>query len=463
MKNEYKRLFQNIGIFTLANFTSRFLNFLILPLYTHYLSTEEYGIIDLVNTLIQLLFPIFSITIVDAVLRYAISDQDNKDDCFGIGIKIIIIGCFPIIIGGIVINYFIRNSVLVICFIFIYIVQAFNSLFSAFAKAINKTKQMALITTVTSLIILSFNVLFVAFLQKGIVGYWISTILGNLVGIFLYVPLCRIDNHFKKLKNPMNKSLAKKMITYSFPLIPNALFWWINSSLDRWTLTLITSMSLVGLYSCANKLPSILSIINTIFYQAWNLSLIQNENNKKRKVFFENTYQMYNELIFCCTIGIIWLCKFAAKFMFSNDFYQAWIYVPVLTFGVYINSLNSFLGSLFTAENQTNIIFFTTLTGSIANLVLNFPLVFLWKGMGAAIATLISYGIVWVMRAYKIKYTFNVNINWKLTIIQTIVLFIQCIIIMKNILWYITTIFVICYCLIFCIKNGKLLFKTIKK
>ena len=126
-------------------------------------------------------------------MRYSISDKESLDDCFGIGIKIIGIGCIPLVTGGIIVNYFIRNNVFVICFILIYIVQAFNSLFSAFAKAINKTKQMALITTVTSLAILSLNVLFVAFFKKGIIGYWISTILGNFIGIFLYVPLCRID------------------------------------------------------------------------------------------------------------------------------------------------------------------------------------------------------------------------------------------------------------------------------
>ena len=460
---EYTGLFLYIGIFTLSNFTSLFLNFLILPLYTYYLSTEEYGTIDLVNTLIQLLFPVFSITIVDAVLRYSISDKESLDDCFGIGIKIIGIGCIPLVTGGIIVNYFIRNNVFVICFILIYIVQAFNSLFSAFAKAINKTKQMALITTVTSLAILSLNVLFVAFFKKGIIGYWISTILGNFIGIFLYVPLCRIDKHFQTLKNPVNKLLAKKMVTYSLPLIPNALFWWLNSSLDRWTLTLITSMSLVGLYSCANKLPSVLTTINTIFSQAWNLSLFQSRNDNERKVFFEETYQIYNEVMFCCTIGIIWLCKFAATFMFSKDFYQAWVYVPVLTFGVYINSLNSFLGSMFTAGNQTKIIFSTTLVGSIINLVLNFPLVFLCQGMGAAVATLISYDVVWIMRVYKIKCKFNIDINWKSTIIKIIILLCECIIVIMGTLSIVVSAFVISYCSIFCIKNLKLLIKTIKK
>lgn len=78
MKNKYIDLIRNIGIFTIANFTSRILSFLILPLYTYYLSTEEFGTIDLVSTLIQLAFPFFSLAITDAAMRFGLSAPEKK-------------------------------------------------------------------------------------------------------------------------------------------------------------------------------------------------------------------------------------------------------------------------------------------------------------------------------------------------------------------------------------------------
>lgn len=455
MNKDYKRLFQNIGIFTLANFTSRFLSFLILPLYTAFLTTEEYGTIDLANTTVQLLFPIFSVTIVDAVLRFGLEENTNEQECLNIGLKIIIGGSLILAACLAVINCFLQDEKLLAFIFAIYVVQALNSLFAAFEKTIDKTKQMAAITTFTSFCILLLNVLFITVLHKGIVGYWISTIIGNSVGLVLYFLVCHLEKYVS-FGFSIDKKLLKKMLLYSVPLIPNALFWWINSSLDRWALAGMMTMSVVGLYSCANKIPSILSTINTIFNQAWNLSLFQSSPNNK-KSFFEDTYNFYNEVMFCCSIGIIWLSKFVAHFMFSKDFFQAWIFVPVLTCGAYVNSLNGVLGSLFTSEKKTTTIFKTTCIGSIVNITLNFLLIYLCGALGAAIATFVSYLVVWIMRVNKAAREFEINIDTRWSFLQLIMLITEVIFTTKDMLWGITTIFVICYCVIFLLHYGKVI------
>lgn len=448
MKSNYKRLFENIGIFTLANFASRFLSFLILPLYTYYLSTEEYGTLDLVSTTTQLAFPIFTLAISDAVMRFGISHKD-KDKILSIGFSITVIGLIPLILMSCFAGIFIENSRVILYFIIIYFVQAINSLFSAFTKAIDQTKAMAVITTLTSLAILILNVCFVAGFKWGVEGYWISTILGNLIGIIMYFLICKIHRYFTlDLRNVISKNLFLDMLAYSIPLIPNALFWWINSSLDRWTLTFFTSVSVVGLYSCANKIPTILSTVNSIFNQAWNLSLFQNEDSE-RSSFFYNVYKYYSDIMFCCTIGIIWLSKVIGTYMFSNEFFSAWIFIPVLTIGVYYNSLNGFFGSLFTASKQTKYIFTTTLAGSVVNLIFNIPLVLTGSAMGAAVATLISYLVVCVVRVAKMKKIFNIKIDLRIELFRFIFLLVELYLILAEELYWVVTLFVAMYCILF--------------
>lgn len=448
MKTNYKRLFENIGIFTLANFASRFLSFLILPVYTYYLSTEEYGTIDLLSTTIQLAFPIFTLSISDAVMRFGISHKE-KNKILSLGFSITVIGLIPLLLISCFASMFIGNSKLMIYFIIIYFLQALNSLFSAFTKAIDKTKEMAIITTFTSLGILILNVCFIAGFKYGVEGYWISTILGNLIGIIMYFLICKIHCYFTlDLKNIASKNLLFEMLAYSIPLIPNALFWWINSSLDRWTLTFFTSVSVVGLYSFANKIPTILSTINSIFNQAWNLSLFQNEDSE-RNSFFCKVYKYYSDIMFCCTIGIIWLSKVVATYMFSNEFFSAWMFIPILTIGVYYNSLNGFFGSLFTASKQTKYIFTTTLTGSIVNLILNIPFVLAGGAIGAAVATLISYVMVCIMRVAKMKKNFNIKIELRIEVFRFILLLVESYLIMTEKFYWGVTLFVIIYCILF--------------
>ena len=154
MKKNYKNLLQNLGIFSVANLSTKILNFLILPLYTFYLTTEQYGTVDLVTTTIGLLFPILSLSIVDAVLRFGLEGNNDKEDIFAIGLKLVLMGTFVLAIGATVARLFVDDVVLLCSFVLIYFFQAINQLFGVIAKVINKTKEMAMISTVVSASIL---------------------------------------------------------------------------------------------------------------------------------------------------------------------------------------------------------------------------------------------------------------------------------------------------------------------
>ena len=68
----YKYLFKNIGLLTISQFGTKILVFLLVPLYTSVLSTSEYGTYDLFVTTINLLVPIVTLNLSDAVLLFNI-------------------------------------------------------------------------------------------------------------------------------------------------------------------------------------------------------------------------------------------------------------------------------------------------------------------------------------------------------------------------------------------------------
>ena len=239
------------------------------------------------------------------------------------------------------------------------------------------------------------------------------------------------------------------------PLIPNTLFWWINGSLDRWTLTFFTGVEAVGLYACANKIPSIISVINSIFNQAWNISLFQNYKEDRKEDFFMTVYSFYREIIFCCTIGIMLLCKVVATYMFSKEFYMAWRYIPILAAGVFYNSLNSFLGSRFTASKKTGYIFYTTMLGAGANLLLNIPFVYFAGATGAALSTWISYFLVWGFRTRKVDELFGIKDSLRKLLEQLLIIIGITFLTMKDIMWWLSALFVCGYYVKTVVKNRR--------
>lgn len=80
--NKIKNLSQNALLFTISGFGTRIISFFLVPLYTYVLSTDEFGSVDLVTTTAQLLIPVLTINIQDAVLRFSLDKTIKRKMLF---------------------------------------------------------------------------------------------------------------------------------------------------------------------------------------------------------------------------------------------------------------------------------------------------------------------------------------------------------------------------------------------
>lgn len=407
---------KNTLLFTLGSMSSKLIMFLFLPLYTYYLTTEQYATIDLITVINKLIVPILSCSIYEAVLRFALDKNEDKTKVFTIGIGFMAIGCILSIMILPCLDFVESLGDYKVYFYLLYVTTALNSLFSVFARSIDKVKLIAINSIISTAIIAVLNILLIAVFHMQIDGYFISLITGNLIVNLLYFWKGRMYHYvnFKKL----DSKLLKRMLIYSIPLIPNSLFWWINSSLDRFFLTAMTSLSVVGLYSAASKLPAVLNTLNGIFQQAWGISAIKEYDSEGGAKFFTQMYSLYSLFIILCSSIIILSCKYLGIFLFHNDFYEAWTIVPVLTVGFFYSCLNSFLGTIYTATKSTKSLLITTCVGAMINILFNMLLIPRYGAIGASIGTCISHFSVWIVRLVKGNKILKINVNYKKMIIS---------------------------------------------
>ena len=422
-KDKYKYLLKNTFLFTIANFSNKLIVFFLLPFYTAFLTTEEYAIIDIISITQQLIFPIVTLDITEAIIRFGIEKNSNKKGILLIGIKYIVIGNVILSIGclsAITLSIGIKQYILY--FLIFNIVISINTLLSSFLRTIDKVNLITISSTVNTLITTALNIYLIAYCKMGVDGYYLSFIAGNIFSIVLMIFGCKkLDNTKKMTKIEVN-SLAKKMIKYSLPLIPNALFWWINSSLDRFFLTSLCGLTYVGMYAAANKIPSILNTITSIVQQSWGLSLFREEDIKSKKEFFDNVYKFYNELLFIISLSIIAFTKIICSILLSKNFFNAWNCVPILVLGFYYNSISSFIGTEFTASKKTSLILITTIISGLTNILFNILLINNFECLGAAIATCISYFILLESRVLLINKKFSIYINNKDLMLKSIII-----------------------------------------
>lgn len=431
--NKYKYLLKNVSLLTISNFGTKILSFILIPIYTNYLSTAEYGTFDIYTTTISLLIPIFSLNIIEAVMRFTLDKDSDKTLIFSKGIKYVL---YAIIIFTIV---FLLNKIFnvisifndyYILFILLFISEIIYSLFTQFSRGLEKIKEIVIAGVMNSAIMLLLNVLLLAKFNLGLKGYFISYIVSYIVpAIFLFI-LLKLWKYIKLSKNTAKK-VEKEMIKYSKPLIFNNIGWWINNVSDRYIVTLICGVDQNGIYSIAYKIPSILNSLQSIFSQAWTLSAVK-EYDKGENEFYSKIYKIYNvALILTCSILIIF-DRLIARILFAKDFYEAWKYAPFLMISVLFGSLSGMLGGIFSAVKKSKSFASTTIIGAAVNTVLNVILVFTLGPIGAAIATLVAYAIVWILRYKEANKFVKLNIHLKRDIMIYLILVIQSIILLVN-------------------------------
>lgn len=461
--NNNRYLTKNIFLFTISNFAPKILVFLMVPLYTNILTTEEYGIVDLMQTLMQLLLPILTLNISEAVMRFSIDPHSNEKIVFNYGIKYCLMGIIIVLLGctvGIVLN--IMPFSYLVCFCLLFASNTIYTMFSNFLRGIDKITLMVYGSILNTAVMVGCNLLFLLVFQWGIEGYLFAQTAGFFLASLIWFLAGRLWNYISFSEK--DKNTSDKMLRFSRPLIVNSVAWWINNASSRYIIAFLCGASLNGLYAAAYKIPTILTMVQNIFMQAWQLSAIKSFEQKEKYEFYKKIYKIYNALLVIATAGIILFVKVLAKILFAKDFFVAWRIVPFLLLASLFGALSGFIGAIFTASNETKIVGKTTAYGAIFNIVLGILMIWKWDIMGAAVATMISYLLVWMIRCYEEKKREKLNLIEPVAIISYILLLLQALIIQIDRGWVyiiVTLIFFVLFAMYFKTLRNDFIVKAI--
>ena len=412
MRNKYSYLSKNILLFTLSGFIPKILSFVLVPIYTNVLTTSEYGIADLITTTVSLLIPIFTLDIQDAVMRYALDEQNKKEEVFSAAMHIIFIGSILVGVGTIIVACFQISSFsgsYLFFFAIMYIITATHNSVTLFCKGIEKVNIIVISSILNSAITLIANILFLTVFHWGLNGY----LLANTIGSFVALIYCFIGAKlYKFVKAHVNKLLLKDMLIFSTPIIFSVIAWWINSSSSRYIITGLLGVGASGLFAIAYKIPNLLAVFQNVFSQAWSISAVKEFDKEDKDGFIGN---MYNLISFCmiavCSI-IMLLNVPCSKILYSNEFFEAWIFIPPLLIATVFNAIALFVGSIFTAIKDTKILSLSTIIGSVVTIALNVLLISLFGAYGASIAALIGYSVTLVLRLLFVRKVIHMRIKW---------------------------------------------------
>lgn len=428
----YKKLASDTALMMVGNFSTKVLIFLLLPLYTSVLSTTEYGIVDLFTVTISMLIPIMTLSISEATFRFAFDSEINQEkNLMG---SLVVISCSGVILIPIVIllgKWNINFRIYSYFFIALYLANAFQTCMANYARGTGYIRAFVFSGVIYTIVLLLLNILFLTIIQIGLEGYMLSSIMAFTAST-TYLFIKTKGWNALKLRN-FDFCLIKKMIVFSTPIIFSTIGWWAMNSIDKYMIIDYYGIDQSGLYAVAQKIPTILSTIGSIFVQAWQISAISSYQEKDSDDLYTNVYGFYQTALFIACSILILFTKPVASLFFQKEYFSAFKFAPILLMSCVFSCLASFLQSPFVAAKKSKCLMQSTLAGFAINVLGNAILLRKIGVMGATYATLIGFILTWLIRLLMSRRVKCIKVNWGTTTVSIVILFIEAMLISYDI------------------------------
>lgn len=399
------KVLYNSGLYTFSALLVKAFGFLLLPVYTLFLSPEDYGITNLVNSFNGVATYVVAFSLYSAVFRFYADYKEDKEKLkqfYGtVVVFVFFSGCIFVGLGFILQKFLIEWFFEGIGFYPVVVIALLTLIFSSLHtvhQSIIQGMQAGKKLTIINLTVFGLQVLltlfFIGVLKLGAVGVLLATLIIN-VCYFVYMVIDLKANNLAVFV--INKAILREALKYSIPLMPHNLSTHISTFASRVFINNNGNLSTVGLYSVASQFGSIIdtlqaSVNNAFspwFYEVMN----QGDDSAKSEIISLSRFLLILYSLLYMVIGLF--SQEAIIIMTTEKYVMAWTAIPILVVAFSVKSLYYFyVNVLFYYKEAARLIFMSTISGSLADIILASVLVPLYGMYGAAVAFLIAKIII---------------------------------------------------------------------
>ncbi len=421
--NREKNLAKNTIIITIGKICTQLITFFLLPLYTGILSTEEYGAVDLLNTLVSLLLPIVTFQVEQAVFRELIEVRGKKNKesrIISSAVITVIFQCMVYLIIFALISPFINNHYKFFLATNV-VANIFLSLLLQISRGFGDNKKYAFASFISALSTIVFNVLFLVVIKLGANGMLLGTMLGQIVAtIYLFISL----KLYKYLKvKDYKKEVIKSLWKYSLPLIPNAISWWVFNASDRVIASAFLGVDQNGILAASLKFSAVYITFYNIFNMSWTESISIAIKDDDVNDYFNRMFNIVLRLFTAMAVGMIACMPFVFPIMINEKFSAGYGLIPISIIGSLFNVVVGLISVIYVAEKNTKAIASTSIVSAVINIIVHLVLIKFIGLYAAVISTFVAYFVMSIYRMIDInKKYFKVNSDIKFVVQSAVAL-----------------------------------------
>lgn len=374
-KNTSKELFKNTGIIAFGQISTKLVSFLLLPLYTSLLTTEEYGTVDLLTTYSTVLTIIVGLQMNLAIFRYLVTNRDDevriKQVCSSVMFSSVITFAIYAVIFCLIQAY------LTISYSWYLLLHVGTTIFlntvNSISRGLGRNAYYALGNFLSSTITIVLNILFLVVFRLGLKYMLIAYIIGPVVGGSIVFLKCSMWRNFS-IKS-INKQDIKRILQYALPLVPNELSWSVIHASDRMIVSWVLSVAINGLIAVAAKISSIYTTFFYIFNASWTEQVVLHYKDEGGKEYICEMFDKMVSLFACFAIGIIACLPFVFSFLVGPEFSDAYGLLPLYILAVFFNVVIGLISPIYLVNNETKKVATSTMVAAFINVFVDLLLI----------------------------------------------------------------------------------------
>ena len=394
--NQQKELVKNTLIIAIGKLSTQFLSFLLLPIYTLFLSPTEYGTLDLVVVYLGLLAPVLTVQMEMAVFRHLIDARVDKERAPRIISSSFAVALAGGLAGAVLIGIYglLASAALAPYILAAFVSTIFSNFFLQVARGLGRNDVFAMTSILIGLVNIALSLVAVIVLGWSVSGILLALALANLIGASFLVVRLKAWRYIGLANVKVGE--ARSLLGYSWPLVPNHISLWGIGGISRTLIASILGLAAMGIYAAANKFTLIYTSLYSVFAMSWTESV--SLHISKKDDFLSKASNSMLQLFGCLTLFIISASALLFPLLVSGDFSQARYYVPLLLLGGFFGSLVTHYGAIYLAVKQTSKIAIITFQAVMVSTVLTLAGIFFMGLYAPAIAIIVTYLYIAIRR-----------------------------------------------------------------
>lgn len=407
---------KNMLIFAIGVFFTKIVSFAVAPLFSHFMSPEQFGVTDLLFTTAFLLIPIATLAITEAILKFGLDEENDLKSVFSTGLVATLIGFIVITAFSLIVGNYIYQEYRIAALLF-FLGECLFLFLQAFSRTQKDSVGYAVSSILYSVVSVTSIILLICVKDYGVNGYLIGSAIGCFGSALFLIFRCKVWKYIST--KAINKEIVKKMILYSLPLVVSNVSYWVISGSDKYITNALLGEENNGYLAVIHKIPTLCTLLYSIFYYAYTMSALKDhqlkENTIEEDTIFYTRLFKYVTVLLAVGSCLVSLLAQPITFLYKQEYYFVWVYVSLYTFGVLLGSMHNFYNLIYCNKEKTWKICLIVFIGAAINavmcyLLMKFSDLGLWS---TAISTISANAFILLVFYFDSRKYLKINLGIK--------------------------------------------------